>query len=400
MSGPPRNALEQVRRRPRRPRHEQGVRHEPIPARVALEPRPADLGDPGPDGGRHDRRQRVVGEIARAVDQLAADRPPRPFGVRLDAQAVGGDLGPDVVRAPLRVAVELDLEERPADVEHDRAVAARAAPRAAPRPRPASGAARPARRRPSRGRRPCPRDRRRSPPGSRGRPAASGWRPCAARGRSRGAARARLPRLALRVRREDPRRPRRPGPGRRLVRRPGAHPERERDRDRRPAGPRQDVVRDPEVARIRPERRPGSASLSVEQPVRRHEPRRAVARRPRPRTSSPTARSGPARRPTATRRGSRGASPRATRPARPERDARWPRSASRASAQRAALARSSRRYGLPSPPSPSTTRQTGSSASNRVRRAPAVVLGGEAAEDRRAIDRLADRTAATPAASP
>ena len=40
--------------------------------------------DPGPDRGRHDRRQGVVGEVARAVDELAADGPPRPLGVRLD----------------------------------------------------------------------------------------------------------------------------------------------------------------------------------------------------------------------------------------------------------------------------------------------------------------------------
>ena len=143
VSGPPRKALEQVRRWPGRSRHEQGVRHEPIPARVALEPRAADLRDACPDGGRHDRRQRVVGEIAGPVDQLAADGPPRPLGMRLDPEAVGGHLGPDVVRAPLRVAVELDLEERPADVEHDRAIATRAAPRVVPRPRPASDAATP-----------------------------------------------------------------------------------------------------------------------------------------------------------------------------------------------------------------------------------------------------------------
>src|SRR5262245_55934156 len=43
--------------------------------------------------------------------------------MRFDAQAVRGELGPDVVRASRRVTSELELEERPADVEHDRAVA-------------------------------------------------------------------------------------------------------------------------------------------------------------------------------------------------------------------------------------------------------------------------------------
>ena len=76
-----------------------------------------------PDRGRDDRRQRVVRHVAGLLDQLAADRPPGPLGMRLDPETVGRELGPDVVRAALRVAVELDLEERPGDVEHDRAVA-------------------------------------------------------------------------------------------------------------------------------------------------------------------------------------------------------------------------------------------------------------------------------------
>ena len=138
------------------------------------------------------------------------------------------------------------------------------------RPRPASGAATPVRRRPSRGRRPCPRERRRSPRESReGR-----TRPDGGHVQRVAALVEQLEEVAeapFRVGREDPRRPRRPGTARRLVRSPCAHPQRERDRDRRTAGPRQDVVRDPEVARIRPE---GGQVRVVErlQPVRRHEP--------------------------------------------------------------------------------------------------------------------------------
>ena len=58
-------------------------------------------------------------------------------------------------------------------------------------------------------------------------------------------------------------------------------------------------------------------------------------------------------------------------------------------AHRAALARSRRRYGLASPPSPSTTRQTGASASNSARRAAGSGLGGEPAQYGQPVDRLA-----------
>ena len=89
---------------------------------VAGRPVAAELADPCPERGRRDRRQHVVREVARAVDELAADGPPRPFRVRLDAEAVGDHLGPDVVGPAAGRAMELDLEERPAGVEQDAAV--------------------------------------------------------------------------------------------------------------------------------------------------------------------------------------------------------------------------------------------------------------------------------------
>ena len=73
-----------------------------VPARIAGRPVAAELAERAAHGRGHDRRERVVGQVARPVDELAAHRPPRPFGVRDQAQAAGRDLGPDVVRAPVR----------------------------------------------------------------------------------------------------------------------------------------------------------------------------------------------------------------------------------------------------------------------------------------------------------
>ena len=84
----------------------------------------------------------------------------------------------------------------------------------------------------------------------------------------------------------------------------------------------------PELARIRAER--GQVVVVDQpQPVGRHQPVEPSRGRPRDDTGSPTARCAPARRPSATRRGSRGASPPATLPRSPGR-LRSPRSATRA----------------------------------------------------------------------
>ena len=189
MSGPPRKSSSRSAGGRDAPAANSRSDMKPYQPGSPVEPGPAELEDPRPHGGRHDRGQGVVGQVPGRVDQLAPDRPPRPLRVRDDPQPVGGDLGPDVVRAALRVPVELDLEERPADVEHHARRSGPAGHRAARRPRPASAAARRARRRPSRGRRPCPRGTRSRRPAIRGRPAASGPPPSAARGRSRAAAR-------------------------------------------------------------------------------------------------------------------------------------------------------------------------------------------------------------------
>ena len=53
-----------------------------VPARVAAEPVAAELAQPGSDVGRHDRPEAVVDHVAGRLDELPADRPPRPLGVR------------------------------------------------------------------------------------------------------------------------------------------------------------------------------------------------------------------------------------------------------------------------------------------------------------------------------
>ena len=149
---------------------------------------------PSPDGCRDDRRQRVVRHVAGRLDELPTNGPPRPLRVGDDAQTVVGDLGPDVVRAAVRVVVELDLEQRPADVEHHGAVPVQERLARIRRRRRASAAARPVRSRPSPGCRPCAsRNAADDDRVFRERRARRAGRPRRGRARSRGGAPARLP---------------------------------------------------------------------------------------------------------------------------------------------------------------------------------------------------------------
>ena len=174
----------------------------------------------------------------------------------------------------------------------------------------------------------------------------------------------RLPRPPVFVGREDPRRPGRPGSRRvRLFGRPAAHAQREGDGDRRTPGPWQDVVPDAEGVGIGAERAQVVA-VQPEQAIGGHERHRGDATRRRPRSGSPRVRSGsdrdrpPGRQDVA----QQGLERRRRRPT----DATFASTGEPAIRHRSALDRRRRRYGLASPPSPSTTRQTGASASNRV----------------------------------
>ena len=105
-------------------------------------------------------------------------------------------------------------------------------------------------------------------------------------------------------------------------------------------------------------------TVQREQAIRAARADRGAATRRRPRSGSPRVRSGPDRARSARPPGCRAGAAR-TPPATGPPTRRSHRSASRAMRHRSALDRRRRRYGLASRPSPSTTRQTGASASNR-----------------------------------
>ena len=100
------------------PRPEQPLETKAYQPASPRRPVAAELANRARSGGRHDRREHVVRHVARARS-AARGRPPRPFGVRNHAEPVGDDLRPHVVGSPTRLAMEHELEERPADVEHD-----------------------------------------------------------------------------------------------------------------------------------------------------------------------------------------------------------------------------------------------------------------------------------------
>ena len=248
--------------------------------------------DGRPDGRRDDRRQGVVREVAGRLDELAADGPPRPLRVgdrrrgrrgrsrtrRRSGAGPAGD-GRRSRTAPSTtssITAAVPVEER---------VARR------PRRRPASAAARPARHVPAQDVGGRLEERGRSPSGTRRRP-----------GRTRDAAAASACPLSWRSSWRLPTPPSayvaktqvgrgasRPRPDR-----APARAGRERDRDERPAGPRQDVVAEAERRRVRAEaaqvgvvdRRAGGPAAT-----------RASSRRSprRPRSGSPTAPARPGR---------------------------------------------------------------------------------------------------------
>src|SRR6185295_7970916 len=152
-------------------------------------------------------------------------------------------------RAALGVAVEFDLEQRPADVEHDRAIPAEdrlawlcrlAQPATLPGGLvhvPAEDIGRPFKVRGTRLRE--IQERRARPDRSHVERVATLVEELE-----------QVPGAALGIRCEDPWRPWRPGTGRRLVGGPGTHAEGERDGDRGPAAPGPDVVGEPEIERI------------------------------------------------------------------------------------------------------------------------------------------------------
>ena len=275
-------------------------------------------------------------------------------------------LGPDVVRSTIGMAVELDLEERPGESSIDGAVAVeqgvtRVRGLAEPVALPGRFADVPAERR-----RPSPRGTRRLASGhsrnaGRVRTAAM-WTACPLSWSSSRGCRC-LP----------PRTWRRPTAAAASMARstagrgPGAHPEVNATGIGGRPGPGSDVVPDPEPLRVRPEGRQ-VAMVEVEQRPSAGTRASSRATAAPTRTSSPMVRRARARRRTATRRGSRGGHPRASRPAgraRPH----SPRSASRRGASVPRWDGADGDTDWPSPPSPSTARQSGSMASNRRRRA-------------------------------
>ena len=165
------------------------------------------------------------------------------------------------------------------------------------------------------------------------------------------------------VRREDPRRA---GPPATAAVGIHAAIHRERHRDRRSVGAREDVVLDPQAGRVGPERRQRRI-VERPQPLDRDAAHPAVAPRRRSRTSDPTARSGAG--PATPRQASRidqsiGSSGTSGRPiATALASIGDPRRS-----HRRAVALTSSRYGLRRPPSPSIERQTGASASKWRRR--------------------------------
>ena len=70
-----------------------------VPARVAAGPVAPGRPDRRAQVRGEHRSDRVVRHVAGLLDQLPAHRPPRPLRVRRDPEVVGGDRGPDLVRA-------------------------------------------------------------------------------------------------------------------------------------------------------------------------------------------------------------------------------------------------------------------------------------------------------------